>query len=116
MHASTLLNVCRTTSLEISRTVSVPSAHEGGLTCLCLEETESRYLLGTATDSSVAIYDTTQASTSTASHCCLGKVDRTKREGHKFSVSCASWYPVDSGLFVTGSYDRDIKVSCLRHL
>lgn len=84
--------------------------HEGGLTCLALEATEERYLIGAATDSSFAIYDTAQASGPDRAKSCLCKVDRTKREGHKYSVSCAAWYPVDSGLFVTGSYDRDVKV------
>ena len=100
----------RTRKLEISRSSAIPSVHEGGLTCLCLELTENRYLLGAATDSSFAIYDTAIASTANEAQCCLCKVDRTKREGHKYSVTCTAWYPVDSGLFVTGSNDRDIKV------
>ena len=105
------LHKCRTDSLQISHTAAIPSVHEGGLTCLSLELIESRYLLGAATDSSFAIYDTAQASAATsASSCCLCKVDRTKREGHKYSVSCATWYPIDSGLFVTGSWDWDVKV------
>lgn len=77
---------------------------------MSLELTEYRYLLGAATDSSFAIYDTAHASNFQDSPCCVCKVDRTSRHGHKFSVSCAIWYPVDSGLFVTGSYDRDVKV------
>ena len=27
------------------------------------------------------------------------------RAGHLFSVSCAAWYPVDTGMFFTGSFD-----------
>ena len=105
-----LFTYCRTRKLEISRSSAIPSVHEGGLTCLCLELTENRYLLGAATDSSFAIYDTANARTADESPCCLCKVDRTKRDGHKYSVTCTAWYPVDSGLFVTGSNDRDIKV------
>ena len=41
----------------------------------------------------------------------MGKIDRNSPEGHKYSVSCVSWYPVDSGLFISGSYDNTIKVS-----
>jgi DNA excision repair protein ERCC-8 len=28
--------------------------------------------------------------------------------GHLFSVSCATWYPVDTGVFFTGSFDRTL--------
>ena len=31
-------------------------------------------------------------------------------DGHTFLVSCVCWYPVDTGMFVTGSYDKTIKV------
>lgn len=110
----------RVYTLDISRTVSIPSAHKAGLTCLCLELVENRYLLATAADSSFAIYDTGHACANSKAPCCLDKIDRSKREGHKYAVSCAAWYPIDTGLFVTGSYDQDIKVyrspRPLRHL
>ncbi|XP_048444352.1 uncharacterized protein LOC125479247 [Pyrus x bretschneideri] len=39
-------------------------------------------------------------------HKCLFAVDKQHEHGHKFAV----WYPVDTGLFVTGSYDHHINV------
>ena len=28
-------------------------------------------------------------------------------------MTCAAWYPIDTGLFVTGSFDKDVKVQPL---
>lgn len=102
--------VCRVRSLEISRNSAISSAHSGGLTSLSLELAESRYLLAAATDSSVAIYDTAHATLDPERNGCICTVDRNTPGGHRFSVSSVAWYPVDHGLFVTGSYDTDVKV------
>ncbi len=32
------------------------------------------------------------------------------RDAHRFLVSCVCWYPMDTGLFLTGSLDQTIKV------
>lgn len=37
-------------------------------------------------------------------------VDKQHRQGHKYAVSSAVWYPIDTGLFITGSYDHYVKV------
>ena len=79
---------------------------------------ELRYLLASTLDSSVVLYDALKPSTPEPSgvseaaqeHRALGKVDRHTPHGHKFSVSVVAWYPVDSGLFITGSYDNTVKV------
>ncbi|KAL0480567.1 DNA excision repair protein ERCC [Acrasis kona] len=33
-----------------------------------------------------------------------------KKGGHKFSVSCVEWYSQDNGMFMTGSFDKTLKV------
>lgn len=33
-----------------------------------------------------------------------------QRESHAFSISCISWYPHDTGMFATGSFDRFIRL------
>ena len=35
---------------------------------------------------------------------------RENASGHKFSVSGCCWYPVDTGMFVTSSFDHTVKV------
>ena len=44
-----------------------------------------------------------------AQHDAVFKVDRG-RLGHTFTVSSVVWYTIDTGLFVTGSFDKTIKV------
>ena len=100
--------LCSIRSLDISRTSAISSAHRGGLTCLAIELAESRYLLASATDSSVAIYDTARATLDPEKNGCICSVDRNTPGGHRFSVSTVTWYPVDHGLFVTGSTDTDV--------
>ena len=33
-----------------------------------------------------------------------------REDQHKYAVTSASWYPFDTGMFVTSSYDTTIKV------
>lgn len=37
-------------------------------------------------------------------------IDRHGPGAHKFAVSACCWYPIDSGLFVTGSFDKRVKL------
>lgn len=75
---------------------------------------ENRYLLSGASDGSVSTFDT-QYTTDYEGGGLIGKhkplfvIDR-HCGGHKYAVSSVSWYPVDTGLFVTGSYDHYVKV------
>jgi DNA excision repair protein ERCC-8 len=76
--------------------------------------TEGRYLLSGASDGSVAVFDvwnTTEFQAGfIAKHGNILLVDKQHENGHKFAVSTAIWYPVDTGLFVTASYDQFVKV------
>ncbi len=44
-------------------------------------------------------------------HKAIFSVGKGARGAHKYSVSGVLWYPVDTGLFVTGSFDNDVKAS-----
>jgi DNA excision repair protein ERCC-8 len=77
--------------------------------------TEARYLLAGAADGSVGVYDTQQptfvdSALHVAKHEALFTVDKSVPQGHVFSVSSVQWYPVDTGLFVTGSYDKSVNL------
>lgn len=80
-----------------------------------MDLTEGRYLLSGASDASAAVFDIQRATNYEgdgliAKHKCLFSVDKQHQKGHKYAISSAIWYPVDTGLFVTGSYDHHIKV------
>ena len=70
-------------------------------------------------DAAVAAYDTAQGSRlqqpvpsqpGLTEHDPVFKLDRGHPGGHKYVVSSAVWYPVDTGLFVTASYDHSVQV------
>lgn len=64
---------------------------------------------------SVVVFDVQRASEFlggglVSQHRSIFVVDKQHERGHKYAVSSAIWYPVDTGLFVTGSYDHCINV------
>jgi WD40 repeat protein len=72
-------------------------------------------LLSGASDASAAVYDVQRATDYEAGgliakHKCIFVVDKQHESGHKYAISSAIWYPVDTGLFITGSYDHHINV------
>lgn len=72
-------------------------------------------MLSAGSDASVAVYDVQRATEYVASglvakHKNILLVDKQHEHGHKYAVSSAIWYPVDTGLFVTGSYDHYVNV------
>ena len=77
--------------------------------------TEGRYLLSGASDASAAVYDIQRATeyeggSLVAKHKSIFVVDKQHEHGHKYAISSAIWYPIDTGLFITGSYDHYINV------
>ena len=43
-------------------------------------------------------------------HVAAFKIDRSNAESHKYTITSVCWYPIDTGMFVTGSFDQEIKV------
>ncbi|CAK8568372.1 unnamed protein product [Lathyrus sativus] len=77
----------RISQLELSNHKELISPHKGAINSLQIDLTEGRYLLSSASDASVAVYDVQRPS------------------------ECdAIWYPIDTGLFITGSYDHHVNV------
>lgn len=105
----------RIRTLQLSNHKDIVSPHRGAINSLQVDLTEGRYLLSGASDASAAVYDV-QRSTDyeggglIARHKCIFVVDKQHENGHKYAISSAIWYPVDTGLFVTGSYDHHINV------
>uniref|UniRef100_A0A7S0WP23 DNA excision repair protein ERCC-8 n=1 Tax=Chlamydomonas leiostraca TaxID=1034604 RepID=A0A7S0WP23_9CHLO len=102
----------RCAGLELARSRNLSEVHVGGVTWLELDTTEHRYLLTGGADGSVAVYDTQALGTRWAQPELQPLCLRTRghRGTHQFTVSGVTWYPVDTGLFVTASYDQDVKV------
>ncbi|XP_020592758.1 DNA excision repair protein ERCC-8-like [Phalaenopsis equestris] len=112
---TSLVRSRRVAALQLSNRKEIVSPHRGAVNSVQVDLTEGRYLLSGSSDASVAIYDIQQASDYDeygliAKHRSIVLVDKQHEHGHKFSISSAIWYPIDTGLFITGSYDHDIKV------
>lgn len=72
-------------------------------------------MLSGASDASAAVYDIQRGTDYEgggviSKHKSIFVVDKQHQNGHKYAVSSAVWYPIDTGLFVTGSYDHHINV------
>ncbi|CAK0762328.1 hypothetical protein CVIRNUC_002946 [Coccomyxa viridis] len=111
----------RARALQVSVEKSVESVHRGGVTWLDLDGIEHRWLLSAAADASVAAYDIQEGRQETnaglgervegrTEHIAAFKLDRSNAESHKYTITSVCWYPIDTGMFVTGSFDQEIKV------
>lgn len=74
-----------------------------------LEGVDHQYLLCGMNDGGIAIYDT-QTLTEGKCYSKVSSVRGGHRGAHKHAVEIAQWYPADTGLFTTSSFDSRIKV------
>ncbi|XP_051150806.1 WD repeat-containing protein ATCSA-1-like [Andrographis paniculata] len=105
----------RVSSIQLSNYKEVISSHNGSVNSLQVDLTEGRYLLAGASDATVAVYDIQRATDYDgggliAKHNSLFVINKQHEHSHKYAISSAIWYPIDTGLFVTGSYDQHIKI------
>ncbi|WCJ35553.1 Transducin/WD40 repeat-like superfamily protein [Euphorbia peplus] len=112
---SNRLKSSRLSTLQISNHKDFLTPHRGSINSLQVDLTEGRYLLSGASDASAAVFDVQrptdyEGAGRIAKHKCLFHLDKQHDAAHKYAVSSAIWYPVDTGLFVTGSYDHYVKV------
>ncbi|CAD6235864.1 unnamed protein product [Miscanthus lutarioriparius] len=100
----------RAASLALSNRKEFATPHHGAVNSLQVDLTEGRYLLSGASDGSAAVFDVWNATEYEAGfiakHRNILLVDKQHQNGHRFAVSAAVWYPVDTGLFVTASFDQ----------
>ncbi|CAN4115154.1 unnamed protein product [Withania somnifera] len=112
---SNRIRSARISSIQISNDKYIISPHHGSIYSLQVDLTEGQYLLSSASDASVAVYDVQHAaeydeSGLIAKHKHIFLVDKQHEQSHKYAISTAIWYPIDKGLFVTGSYDHYVNV------
>lgn len=98
----------RVTSLDLtSQSLEMESPHHGPIMDLDLDRQSKDYLLACSLDGVVAIYGQKGASSDMNVLCSL---TRESPGNHTFGTHAVSWYPVDTGMFVTGSKDKTVKI------
>lgn len=78
---------------------------------LALDHSEQRYLLSGCGDSSIKLWDVKpddDDDIDSNHYPLLATV--TRRSAHQFGVLSVKWWPQDSGLFLSGSFDHTVKV------
>ena len=100
----------RASTLPDAASPTLVDSIEGGWLCLAVDPVEGRYVLGGDTRGGVSLYDSgTPSHTNGGGERGLSLTARcTGGMGGK-GVSCAAWYPSDTGLFLTGGFDGVVR-------
>uniref|UniRef100_Q0V9H6 DNA excision repair protein ERCC-8 n=1 Tax=Xenopus tropicalis TaxID=8364 RepID=Q0V9H6_XENTR len=101
----------RVLSLELNKDRDVERMHENGINSLDIEPVESRYMLSGGADGIIVLYDLANLRKSQSYTCkALCKVGKSHPDMHKFSVETVQWYPHDTGIFTSSSFDKTLKI------
>ncbi|XP_014671566.1 PREDICTED: DNA excision repair protein ERCC-8-like isoform X2 [Priapulus caudatus] len=97
--------------MQLSKQRDVEKVHTTPINSLDLDPVEMRYLISGASNGTIAIHDLHNV-TGQPQYTCplLCTVDRCSQHAHKYSVETVQWYPADSGMFVSSSFDKTLKV------
>ncbi|KAI8472965.1 MAG: WD40-repeat-containing domain protein [Monoraphidium minutum] len=118
------LQRARLASLTLSPTtelVSDAGCARGEVLWLDLDAAEQRYLLAAAGDGAIEVYDVQARGLGDANAgsghtrrrlAPVGSVRQRSRpeSAHRFAATCVAWYPVDTGMFVSGSADKTLRL------
>jgi DNA excision repair protein ERCC-8 len=100
----------RVAALDLSNRKEFVSLHRGAINSLQVDLTEGRYLLSGASDGCAAVFDTQQATNYEGGGLIAKHHSLFHLNAHKYGISSAVWYPIDTGLFITASLDHYVKL------
>lgn len=87
---------------------------KGAINAIDFEHQEYRYLLSGCADSTVKLWDTCLVSSGDDEedgYCQeIAKIDKNDENGHKYGITGVKWWPFDNGMFLTSSYDGQLKI------
>jgi DNA excision repair protein ERCC-8 len=105
----------RLANMDISTHIELFSKHAAPITSLGLDAAEGRFLLSSASDASLALYDVEdrtcdlKAAASPLSEP-LAVITKQHQCAHRLSVSAVQWFPHDTGCFASGGADGVVKL------
>ncbi|XP_033828006.2 DNA excision repair protein ERCC-8 [Periophthalmus magnuspinnatus] len=101
----------RVLSLQLNPDRDVDRIHGNGINTIDIDVVEGRYMLSGGADGVIVIYDLENFTGKTQYTCkAICTVGRSNRHVHKFSVETVQWYPYDTGMFVSSSFDKTMKI------
>uniref|UniRef100_A0A3P8WL11 Excision repair cross-complementation group 8 n=1 Tax=Cynoglossus semilaevis TaxID=244447 RepID=A0A3P8WL11_CYNSE len=101
----------RVFGLELNPDRDVDQVHGNGINTIDIEAVEGRYMLSGGSDGVIVIYDLENYSGKPQYTCkAVCTIGRSNRYVHKFSVETVQWYPYDTGMIVSSSFDKTMKV------
>ncbi|XP_066472225.1 DNA excision repair protein ERCC-8 isoform X1 [Tiliqua scincoides] len=101
----------RVLSLELNKNKDIQRIHASGVSTLDIEPVEGRYMLSGGSDGVIVLYDLENFSRKPCYTCkAVCSIGRSHPDVHKFSVETVQWYPHDTGMFTSSSFDKTLKI------
>nr|XP_057927389.1 DNA excision repair protein ERCC-8 [Doryrhamphus excisus] len=101
----------RVLSLQLNVDRDMDRIHGNGVNTLDIEVIEGKYMLSGGADGVIVIYDLENVSGKPQYTCeAVRTIGRSSKYVHRFSVETVQWYPYDTGMFVSSSFDKAMKV------
>ncbi|KAG7195070.1 uncharacterized protein KQ657_004184 [Scheffersomyces spartinae] len=109
-YAATITEVCQSNLKEVKGAFPLKNNTRAAINWLSLEEQEWRYLLSANADSSIDLWDTNSGEGINEGEKITRLIHVPRKSAHTYGVLCIQWYPRDTGMFVTSSFDHTVKV------
>lgn len=101
----------RVKAIKLSQRGEVDQVHKSGINCVDIDTGEGKYLLSSSSNGGIAIHDIEECFYSDKFQCkAIVTVNRSLKDSHKHSVETVQWYPNDTGMFLSSSVDRTLRV------
>ncbi|KAJ2559385.1 hypothetical protein EV175_000358 [Coemansia sp. RSA 1933] len=98
-------------SLALAETRRMARAHTAPVRSLSIDAVQSRFMLSAGTDMSIQLFDLDTSEEAAGRSRQIAPLSHVAAgTGHTRLVSCVEWYPVDSGMFSTSSFDHTLRV------
>lgn len=101
----------RTESICLSQKGDFTQSHSSGINSIDIDPIEGRYLLSCSSNSKIFIHDTARLYYSQKFKCeTVCSIDKSTKGNHQRSIESIQWYSQDTGMFLTSSADKTLKV------
>lgn len=101
----------RTESICLCQKGEFQQSNSSGINSIDIDPVEGRYLLSCSSNSKIMLHDTVSVHYSREFKCeTVSSIDRSVKGNHQHSIESIQWYSQDTGMFLTSSADKTLKV------